>query len=414
MSQVERARIVKQRLSAPYKKIESDLRHKIRRGVWPVGMQIPSRKQLAREYGVDLSTIQKAMSGLLLDGVVASVSTRGTYVNNRPEGGDDPGGSIDPRLIGSSDRSVDAVGSSSRMPAAPAPIPAGKKTIGLIGRFAPEYSELLVPYMLAQTLENALSASKEILPRFFDCYRDEDHSIPICEGAAKLLGEGVDALCVIQPEPSDVVPIMQTAQSSATPVVFLSPWPIVDPVVQVYIDFRYDGFQAAKYYLDRGRTNLVFVMNGVFDWALERLEGVKAALRFAGLPLDYLQVVCVEPERRPGQQISGALVHAWVKDAIRSGTFGGAIIGANDYAALHVLEAAREAGVNAGRDFFVLGFDDIPESRRAGLTTLRPPLFDMGREAARLLTTMLAEGEIQGESLHVRLVSKLIERSTTI
>ena len=68
--------------------------------------------------------------------------------------------------------------------------------------------------------------------------------------------------------------------------------------------------------------------------------------------------------------------------------------------------------MQAGLGFSIVGFDDRPEARRRGLTTLRPPLYDMGREAARLINVLITNGEIRGESIHARMISQLVVRST--
>ena len=50
----------------------------------PVGVQIPPHKELATEYGVSVITINKALSGLVSEGLLHSHVGRGTYVMVRP------------------------------------------------------------------------------------------------------------------------------------------------------------------------------------------------------------------------------------------------------------------------------------------------------------------------------------------
>ncbi|MEO7715849.1 MAG: GntR family transcriptional regulator, partial [Capsulimonas sp.] len=49
---------------AVYRRIEENLRMRIASGEWSAGAMIPSRKDLAAAYGVDLGTIQRAVAGL--------------------------------------------------------------------------------------------------------------------------------------------------------------------------------------------------------------------------------------------------------------------------------------------------------------------------------------------------------------
>lgn len=62
-----------------------------------------------------------------------------------------------------------------------------------------------------------------------------------------------------------------------------------------------------------------------------------------------------------------------------------AIVAMTDTHALGALEAINLAGLRAGRDVSVVGFDDIPEASGAGLTTISQPIWERGYEAARLL-----------------------------
>jgi len=67
-------------------------------------------------------------------------------------------------------------------------------------------------------------------------------------------------------------------------------------------------------------------------------------------------------------------------------------------------------GLVAGRDFAIIGFDDEPSSQYFGLTTLRPPLQDLGAEALRLILRMINK---QSRFVQMRLRSEMIERSST-
>ncbi|MDZ4112168.1 MAG: substrate-binding domain-containing protein, partial [Brevundimonas sp.] len=65
-----------------------------------------------------------------------------------------------------------------------------------------------------------------------------------------------------------------------------------------------------------------------------------------------------------------------------------AIFAGNDEMAIGVMKAARDAGLDVPRDLSIVGFDDLPMASRVwpNLTTVRPPIRDMGRMAAEKLT----------------------------
>jgi LacI family transcriptional regulator len=64
-----------------------------------------------------------------------------------------------------------------------------------------------------------------------------------------------------------------------------------------------------------------------------------------------------------------------------------AVLAMSDMVAIGVLNAARAAGVGVPADLSVVGFDDIPLSAWTNppLTTVRQPIVEKGRLAARML-----------------------------
>jgi len=84
----------------------------------------------------------------------------------------------------------------------------------------------------------------------------------------------------------------------------------------------------------------------------------------------------------------------------------------SDMAALGLMAAAREAGARLPEDLSVVGFDDLPMAAWAhpGLTTVRQPIVEKGRQAAQLLIERLA-----GKTVHSPkpLRTELIVRGST-
>jgi DNA-binding LacI/PurR family transcriptional regulator len=89
-----------------------------------------------------------------------------------------------------------------------------------------------------------------------------------------------------------------------------------------------------------------------------------------------------------------------------------AIFAHSDTQAIGVLEAARQLGLRVPEDVSVIGFDDIEAAELVGLTTVRQPLFESGRLAARRLLDLLEKGHL-GESDTTVLPLEIVERSTT-
>lgn len=67
-----------------YQQIAADIRRKIVAGELSIGVQLPPHRELATRYGVSLITINKALSGLVSEGILNSRVGRGTFVAARP------------------------------------------------------------------------------------------------------------------------------------------------------------------------------------------------------------------------------------------------------------------------------------------------------------------------------------------
>jgi LacI family transcriptional regulator len=68
-----------------------------------------------------------------------------------------------------------------------------------------------------------------------------------------------------------------------------------------------------------------------------------------------------------------------------------AIFACSDDLALRVLQSAAERGLRVPDQLSLVGFDDLPEARWAGLTTIRQPIADMGAAALRMLLRLRTE-----------------------
>jgi len=88
-----------------------------------------------------------------------------------------------------------------------------------------------------------------------------------------------------------------------------------------------------------------------------------------------------------------------------------AIVACNDLMAMGTMRAAREQGLRVGRDLSVVGFDDIPLAEHAHppLTTVRQPVYEIGRRVCRMLVRVLS-----GEPLEVDEFQVLFEPQLTI
>ncbi len=396
--------------STAYQRVENDIRSRILSGVLAPGAMLASRHNLAREYGVALSTAQQAVSNLIAEGLLETVDRKGTFVAQN---------------VGATERQAVTGQNLSEAPT-PGELRLGIVSTALIDPSVSADVGSMWARLAIRALEQAFSAAGGST-YFFDRYPanrgpytrgfDDGNAVQMPAAISELRAMGVSAIAVVglcdSRDMSDEV--ISAVDIEEIPVVYLSWHEIPPPLAQVYYDNRYAGYQAATHLLRSGYSRIVMLRPFEEQWLDERIEGAKSALRHAGAPQRMLQLFPQAIERSP-YLVRGtiATVKAMVPTLLgqlqqdpdsRIG-----IIAPNDDIAYAVVEAAGHAGLVIGADFGLVGFDDDARSCSLGLTTVRPPVEEMGEEAGRLLLRAL-RGEKQG--LHVRLRSHLIPRAST-
>jgi len=81
--------------------------------------------------------------------------------------------------------------------------------------------------------------------------------------------------------------------------------------------------------------------------------------------------------------------------------------------ALGAISAAQKRGLIVGQDIAITGFDDIPlaEHSHPSLTTVRQPVYDIGRQICQMLIHMILGDELPAH--HVLLQPELIVRESS-
>ncbi|MFD9437979.1 LacI family DNA-binding transcriptional regulator [Streptomyces sp. NPDC060006] len=166
------------------------------------------------------------------------------------------------------------------------------------------------------------------------------------------------------------------------------------------------GMAATEHLLRLGHRRIGFVAGPPrLLCSRARLDGYRAALDRAGIAVDESLIV-------PGDfyQESGFTGCTALLDLAEPPT---ALFAASDQMAMGAVEALRRRGARVPEDMSVVGFDDLPEVRWSAppLTTVRQPLAEMGKLAARTVLR-LTRGE-KLDSPRVELATELVVRSST-
>ncbi|WP_402373062.1 LacI family DNA-binding transcriptional regulator [Isoptericola rhizosphaerae] len=191
---------------------------------------------------------------------------------------------------------------------------------------------------------------------------------------------------VVAPSDDELEPLRQR-RDRGTPVVLVDHEDPDGRLSSVSLDHREGGRIAAEHLVTAGRTRLLFAggPEGVRQVA-RRLEGCREVVSgIAGTRLEVARSADLDltDGEEMGRWIAG-LEAADRPDAVFAG---------NDLHAIGLVNALVAGGVRVPDDVAVVGYDDIPFAARAAvpLTTVRQPIAEMGRAAARLLLDEIAE-----------------------
>lgn len=373
----------------PHEQLAQALRERIRSASWQPGEMIPGRRELARHYQVALTTVERAVATLISEGLLYASDRRGTFVG---------------------DRRGRAAGGEPRRPAAE-PGSRARATVGILANVVPyESPELRAGQWPAQILaecEHGLSGQPGVTQRFLNLSPEGKAPITPAEGVRQLLADGIDGLVLIAHHHLDSIQFLTAA--TGLPLVCAAYDPFDSPIPQVYIDSLAGGALAARHLQERGYTGLTYLYPFASVWSEARLAGARSVTG-----PDGLRVFCRAGGRqdqtqnlvRPHDSVGLETGRALLASGFARGT---GVIAPNDGVALGFMAAAREQGLEPGRDYGLVGFDDY--NRDAQLTSLRPPLAQLGREAALLLLRLL-----RGEEVPARIVlhHRLIARASTL
>jgi DNA-binding LacI/PurR family transcriptional regulator len=222
----------------------------------------------------------------------------------------------------------------------------------------------------------------------------------------QLVTKRADALIVVGlgPTPEEVLWLSRHGLPVVTLGSRVPEWP------SVRVDDDAVARTAVQHLVDLGHERIAYV-GQLSETPLDsttprtRLEGYRATMRAAGL--------------RPDVELEGHFTleggHAAGAELLRRTPRPTAVFCASDEMAFGVMYAAREAGVRVPDELSVVGVDDHEMARYVGLTTVRQPVLQQGRVAARQILQLLEgdDREVGHVAEHVELPTELVLRTST-
>lgn len=144
-------------------------------------------------------------------------------------------------------------------------------------------------------------------------------------------------------------------------------------------------YLAAQHLLKTGHTRIGFLGGRPGVTLDERVAGYRKALAEHGIDFDPALVLAANPNRQGGHDTMSALLALAPRPT--------AAIGYNDIVAFGALSALGEHGLRAGKDFALVGFDNVLDAAHSNppLSTVDIRPDELGQQAASVLLARIAE-----------------------
>jgi DNA-binding LacI/PurR family transcriptional regulator len=240
-----------------------------------------------------------------------------------------------------------------------------------------------------------------------------DGNDPVKPAVLRGLVDGVVIHCL-----PDDHPVVEAVRAREIPAVAIDS-PRVPHLPYVTVDHRQAGAEQMDHVLSLGHRRIGVITDrlgplpspGHRYWAdaetsketylRERLAGYRRALSDHGVRISEVALIeAANIDMPSGLAAADLLIREFAPTAI---------VATSDVHAVAALKVLSSNGIAVPEAVSVIGFDDAPIADLVGLTTIRQPLRDKGRTAAKILLDLIA-GQSRRRSI---MATELIVRSTT-
>jgi len=187
------------------------------------------------------------------------------------------------------------------------------------------------------------------------------------------------------------------------PIVSIDPLASNPNYPAVHATNYHGSLEAMEYLLNLAHTRIGYISGRVeLESSNRRLMGYRDALAKAEIPMDKSLIASGDYTTATG--VSGARQLLGLPDPPS------AIFASNDQMAMGVFQVAEEMGIRIPQDLSVIGFDNIPESKYLGLTTVDQFISEMGYVATQMLIQIINGNPLENQTYKMQ--TKLVIRNS--
>jgi LacI family transcriptional regulator len=177
---------------------------------------------------------------------------------------------------------------------------------------------------------------------------------------------------------------------------------------KISVDDYKGGFKVTTHLINQGAKKIAHI-GGPLNLKIyqDRLDGYRAAMKKAKLPVDESMLIHNSLTRTDGTNAIKKLFHKKIKPD--------AIFCANDTTALSAIIYFNEHGIKVPDDVLIVGFSNEPFSEvvTPSISTIRQPGFEMGKKAAMLIIEQIKAKDKPTEFQQIVMPTELIIRNSS-
>jgi DNA-binding LacI/PurR family transcriptional regulator len=271
-----------------------------------------------------------------------------------------------------------------------------KKKSFTVGVMIPEISEKCVATVLAGIGDALLQEN------FFYFVLSHRHRAELLQSYPRLLlSRGVEGIIAVDTQVREHLPV---------PIVAVSGSSLVNGMITIELDHESAAHLALSHLLELGHRRIAFIKGQTFSTDTNaRWEGIRKVCYALGIEIHPKLVVQLKgiDGSQPG--------YLATKKLLKQGRPFTAVFAFNDVSAIGAIIALHEAGIAVPSMVSVVGFDDISSAatNNPSLTTVRQPLYEMGRTAASTLLRQIRDGRTDALPESILVSPCLVKRRST-